>query len=1137
MKELKQITLVQFYLHEKADLPVDGSVAFLGPNGCGKSSTLDAIQIAMLGGNQRYAHYNAQSVSSKKARKISGYCLGLLRNPEDDSEVIGRARDAARTYIVLVFDDGKPGGVLSAGLCIEAELGRDDHDVKGLFVLPGQHITANDCVVIEGEDERPIEFAEFRHNARQRSDKLGRTPTFTDKSGEYVSELLYALNGQRMPDPTRFMSSFVKSMTLKNVDSVDQFIRDYVVEPNPVDIETFQKQVDQFIKLRDLVTETKEKIGQLMVIVKDYEAARRHQVKIANLEAIKAIFEVEQISEMLDRIEESIEQLAETKDIADQKSESSRHERDVAQERMTTYKGLLEADETEQVRLRLQNEIESAEKLIKAYENPLRHRFNNILIATRALLEKGELSQNKSQLKRVQERFEQAGSESMEAMHKVMNEMESHLKKLLDVAAPRQRFLTVQLESKKVEFESTKGRIQAAKRTGRLLDGPAAALNNLLSENGIDSTPMSALVKVQNPQWAPVIESYLGSDREALVVPEHQIESAIKLMRVARQNGYQLVGAGIIQPRHLNDVNPDYLSDDHILGLFETDNDVVHRFLAHKFGSMRQAVTESELTQFKRALTVDGTLTQGGMTKSIRVLSIKDLRLGKNDEDTRELSIYQIQLAEEINHEEKRLQCVTDFVNAMAKGSFIGDDESRQNIVRERAKIETNQQQIDDIDVSHLETYREQFAKAEKDFKSADEDFTQANRASAACERQIKDNKIRLDSLKLKMPNVQAAERTALENPLLDTLEMDATKYEIEEGFANYEVRQQEVRRRREYQNKEFDRVVNKATFAFNQFNPDFQLQFMNWEERFALARKEKTRLFDTQLQNYEKEAEEVRLASEETLRTDIAMSLYDRFKEMELEQRERNKILSACPAFTGGERYRFTCTVVKQHEALVRHIKELANSEQNFSLFSSDSDDVDRLFHDLIDQAVEVGSARSVLDYRQFYQYDLDILVNGKVVDKMSNRQGAGSNGEHIAPMYVAAGSALAKAYRLQDRKGQKQGSGIICLDEAFHGMDTNNSVATGEFLQSLGLQLVMAAPDDDRSKVLPVSRMIYDLDREGVDLLVELTEYTPKANALMMSDVPDKNPEIVIDAYEQLGLEVPQVSVEELQEEFEDE
>jgi hypothetical protein len=303
----------------------------------------------------------------------------------------------------------------------------------------------------------------------------------------------------------------------------------------------------------------------------------------------------------------------------------------------------------------------------------------------------------------------------------------------------------------------------------------------------------------------------------------------------------------------------------------------------------------------------------------------------------------------------------------------------------------------------------------------------------------------------------------------------------------------------------------------------DVQVPHMEWHERYEWTLEEKTKLFNTELHRYEEEAELARQASEETLRSDIAMSLHDRFKEMELERRERNKILESCPSFTGGERYKFTAKVVPQYEALVRYINQIAQDDNNFSLFVENPDEINETLRDLVEAAADSGNASGVLDYRQFYTFDLDILVDGKRVDRMSNRQGAGSNGEHIAPMYVAAGAALAKAYRLHSNKGKQRGIGLICLDEAFHGMDTINAIATARFLQSIGLQLIMAGPELERTKLAPVTQTIYDLDREGLDLQMERTKFKEAANKLMVSDMPDENPEIMKGAYQQLGLEQP--------------
>ena len=95
------------------------------------------------------------------------------------------------------------------------------------------------------------------------------------------------------------------------------------------------------------------------------------------------------------------------------------------------------------------------------------------------------------------------------------------------------------------------------------------------------------------------------------------------------------------------------------------------------------------------------------------------------------------------------------------------------------------------------------------------------------------------------------------------------------------------------------------------------------------------------------------------------------------------------------------------------------------------------------------------------------------------------------------------------------------MILDEAFYGIDAQNTVVTAEFLKSLGLQLVMAGPDSDTSKLTAVLDSYHDLTRFGPDVFVELIRIKDKARALMQSDMPERNPALFAQKVEQLTLE----------------
>lgn len=1132
MKQLRRIVLLQFYLHEAVDIEVAESTAFLGPNGSGKSSTLDAIQIAMLGGNLKYARFNAQSVSSKQRRSLASYCLGQLRHPEKDSEVIGRARDDARSYIILVFGDGTPAGVLSAGICVEADAESEQHEIKGLFVLPGQDLKSADCIVLDGDDRRPMPYADFRETARARAKQIGREPTFTDKSSEYVSELLYALNGERMPDPRRFMSAFVKSMTLKNVDSIDQFVREYVVEPNPVDIAAFRKQVEQFVALRELVRRTKARIARVSAVLEDFQRAASAEQRIAALKAVRTIFQSEWLCEKIDGLDDEIKILNEQRALAEANALQAKAQREAMHQEVTTNAVRIQSDQQEQRRLNLQQQIQSGRQLMEAYQQPEITRANRLVNALRDLMNDDALSADRKTMAMVVARLVSARSaeDRGTAVAGVFQELDSELASLSVLA--RARLSTARKEHGELteESEATRRRIAAASQTGRLLNDGAALLLEMLDRAGMRAQPISALARISDPAWAPALEAYLGGDRDALVVLEGETREAVRLLREARRRGLMVDGAAVVQPHHLLKVDTLAKGNGFVVALFETENDTVRRFLWQKFGNMRLVETEAELETHSRAISRDGMLSQGGLTKSIRVAPNSDLRIGKKIDDTSGLSRDLAELQGQLESVGRRISRLEALERALLAPETEDDEDASGKLAQAAEEVRRAEQELEAQDLSHLDDLRAALETAKTEYELHDAEFTKQNGLAAGFAQQIEGRIANKAELERQLPVAREEERTAIANALVDTSTMDQLKDDIERRVADYRERLADVESKVSTSESRLKSSEDRASIELSKYvqdeRLDVQVAAMHWHDRHAWAATEKTKLADTELHKYENEAEHARLASEETLRSDIAMSLNDRFREMELERRERNKILESCPAFTGGERYRFVASVVPEYESLVKYILQIAKNDQSLSLFGEDTDEINETLHRLVDAAAETGNAGAVLDYRQFYTFDLDILVDGKRVDRMSNRQGSGSNGEHIAPMYVAAGAALAKAYRLHNRRGLQNGTGLICLDEAFHGMDTTNAVATARFLQNLGLQLIMAGPELERTKLAPVTQTIYDLDREGVDLLMERTLFKPAANALMVSDMPGENPEVMANAYQQLGLEPPPAS-----------
>ena len=139
-----------------------------------------------------------------------------------------------------------------------------------------------------------------------------------------------------------------------------------------------------------------------------------------------------------------------------------------------------------------------------------------------------------------------------------------------------------------------------------------------------------------------------------------------------------------------------------------------------------------------------------------------------------------------------------------------------------------------------------------------------------------------------------------------------------------------------------------------------------------------------------------------------------------------------------------------------------------------------------------------------------MEIFTQNKSIGLLSKRLGPGSGGEHRTPLYVIFGAALAAAFG--KARGSQAGGGIMLLDEAFEKMDAQNVRATADYLNALGLQLVMAGPETDQAKMSSFLDIYYDMARYG-SRTVQLTRniLLDEARELLQSDNYLLHPELL--------------------------
>ena len=172
---------------------------------------------------------------------------------------------------------------------------------------------------------------------------------------------------------------------------------------------------------------------------------------------------------------------------------------------------------------------------------------------------------------------------------------------------------------------------------------------------------------------------------------------------------------------------------------------------------------------------------------------------------------------------------------------------------------------------------------------------------------------------------------------------------------------------------------------------------------------------------------------------------------------RSLNKTLK--PISYGGDRYQFRNTPSVSKQKLYEMIMSKFNIE-GFNLFSQQfdeeyHDEMEELFAKLTvsdEQGDDV--LREYTDYRNYMDYDIEIISQNGKTQKFSNIYREKSGGETQTPYYVAIAASFSQLYQYGETIR------LIILDEAFDKMDEERISGMMHFFKELNFQMILAAP-----------------------------------------------------------------------------
>lgn len=1125
MKPLESLGMVQYFLYEREDLQLGGNTAFLGPNGTGKTALLDAFQIVLLAADSNRTHFNASGEGKKRARTLREYCLGVYG--QSDAE---RCRASANTYINLVFRDPETEIPVTAGVSLSASAEDPDHTFNSLYILPGVALTTLDHAEPESNGKIILPWRKFQHVAKDKCTLAGTTPVFTQNREEFLRQLFVghlASPGER-PNTRAIRSAFARSLKLnKDVDDLNETLRQHLIEQRLTNVKAFRTRLEQFRDVREMIRRLIERIERASAVADRYALVKRERTAHANLDALRALYEVERVSEELGEQQDKAEELSQQLETAGLDLQRASDDKIVAQEARDRALKLLHADPEY---LKQAGESERLKDKEAQHANTRKElgKLLNLALDTAVSAGKlpamadhqGEFESTLNQLLELQRQAEALRVPQPVALRSAMQSM-ARVRALVSKALS---MAERDAEKAREELRDAKTALERSQRGLTPVRREVLALQRLLADAGIDANPICDLVTISDPQWQSALEAYLGIHVDALLVPENRELDAIRIYKEHKE-ARSIFRVKLALPSRgrpwIAKGGGKFAAQ-----LIEGDDKAAVRYLQGELGQLSLASSAEQLQAGTKAISSDGMVSSGGGIERMRLSARDALLIGRGDSDVQR-GIAQAaydQAKEAATQAEAQVKSIAPVEQRLAL--FADTETTYPQLEKLFSDSAAGNRELSELHEVLIATQSDRLTGLNAKFELASKQLMDADAAENRLFGLQSELKIKLESAQSRIGNLvqrqslaAADEAKTRQNPLYNANEVQRhrERYDERHGDNWNELLNalQTATRNAEAAANNHDR---DAWEKFSFYLRDFQLQNIDiasnqWERAYKFILEDKQRLEDLELADQEAKSQEAYEAAVKVFRTDVAQTLLEGFEAIEEQISGLNDVLKHAPEFSNGERYRFKYAPVEQHRALYDFLKRVREHGDGEEDIFGGAGKVPEEFKALVegDASSELLHETSPLnDHRRFFSYDVEILSQNKPIGLLSRRLGPGSGGEHRTPLYVIFGAALAAAYG--KTRGSQTGGGIMLLDEAFEKMDAQNVRATADYLNALGLQLVMAGPEADQAKMSSFLNIYYDMARYG-SRTVQLTRNVvlDEARELLQSDNYLLHPELL--------------------------
>ncbi len=1098
MKQLTAIRLINWYHFIDETIPVDGSLLIIGDNGAGKSTVLDAMQFVMVA-DLNEVKFNTAATETAK-RNLEGYTRFKL-GTEDNTGGQRYERGDCSSYVALEFkndDPDTPYFVVGAALDSYA----DSRPVKKLyFIIP--RVKLSDISFTKGA--RPFTTSEFKKEIANRKD----AKPFSE-SREFRSFLRGRLG--RLPES--FHRLIVKGLAFKPIGKVKDFVFNYLLDENPVDTKSMQANLAHYKELEAKAAGAKSRIAALIPIKetalqlekeRGYARVFTYLILRAGEQACR-----EEITALLNQ-EKNEQKLFDSclKDIASLEENQKRLKSQIEINQSILYDNpnYVQASRVQADISRLKDEVDELsqkwqdvirmlghhcsglpdvfERILKLSENTVPDAFtgySDVLCLKMANEHKLLLESWLKALASAQGNDE-TQIHFFESAHK---EIEAFLKSLIFNLYGIQRSSEEALKNIKTEGDALQKDIAVMKRGGSVYARPDVSRLKELIENELGAGQVSVLcdiIEIADEEWQNAVEGYLNTRRFDLIVNPDGFDAALSLYERSKRSS-NISGVGLVNTKEV-EAYADRQSENSLAKMVTTQNKWAKGYINFLIGDLICCKDEKELKFHKKSITASCMVYQNYAARQTAFQIYETWYIGERGK------------TQQLRLKEARLEAIRGSVIWLAERieavkkitQILSDVQEDTRIIKERIDfprqikeasqhIDSLEEDLKNIDLSQIEETKQKLELLKDDLQKIEESLGDNLTQKGGLRQALDTTRIQLrlknedlaqkiQSLELTFPTpTDTASATAEERQRLEARYLEERKEK--ENLRIIDV----FSRQRTGIETKVNNLVEQLISKKADYNNAFSFNGTVAGDVISEYLEELSRWEQSLLPEYEEKIAKAKDNALQQLAEDVVHKLRENLSLVKRQFDELNGALKEI--HIGSDRYQFTHRVRDDYKDFYQMVTESAMVERD-SLFEAGwknayrSGPLEELFQSLVSGNVQkiTEEIEKRSDYREYFDYDVEITHEDGQVSRLSRVGGEKSGGETQTAYYIAM---LASMYRICRLKEPQKGTiGLIMFDEAFNKMDERRIAGMMKFSQELGMQLVLAAPKERCDMIVP--------------------------------------------------------------------